>query len=151
MASTRCSAATSAGLLTREGPRRRRSKGVCRSPWGTTSNVSKKVLANLGVQLNALPGKAIALLDEAASQVSVQYSLAPPDLKEAWEGLEAVLHAKKDAIQSQEYILAAELRDREVKLRDRIAKLEVSWHKTRDPERPVVVEKAIVQIISAEL
>ncbi len=81
----------------------------------------------------------------------MQYSLAPPDLKEAWEGLEAVLHAKKDAIQSQEYILAAELRDREVKLRDRIAKLEVSWHKTRDPERPVVVEKAIVQIISAEL
>ena len=35
------------------------------------------------------------------------------------------MREKEAAIQQQEYELAAELRDREVKLRDRIAKLEI--------------------------
>jgi len=99
----------------------------------------------------ALPGKAIALLDEAASRVSVQRQLAPSDLKEAMKGLEAVLREKQDAFQRQEYELAAELRDREVKLRDRIAKLESGWLRERGSEKPQVGEEAVAQIVSARL
>jgi ATP-dependent Clp protease ATP-binding subunit ClpC len=95
-----------------------------------------------------LPDKAIDLIDEAASRVRMQRSLAPLNLKEAMKGLEAVLNEKEAAIQDQQYELAAELRDREVKLRDRIAKLESGWHKEQGNEKPVVGEEDIAQIVS---
>jgi ATP-dependent Clp protease ATP-binding subunit ClpC len=95
-----------------------------------------------------LPDKAIDLIDEAASRVRMQNSLAPLNLKEAMKGLEAVLKEKEAAIQQQEYELAAELRDREVKLRERIAKLESGWHRERGTEKPVVTEEDIAQIVS---
>jgi ATP-dependent Clp protease ATP-binding subunit ClpC len=95
-----------------------------------------------------LPDKAIDLIDEAASRVRMQRSLAPLNLKEAMKGLEAVLNEKEAAIQQQEYELAAELRDREVKLRDRIAKLESGWHKEQGNEKPIVGEEDIAQIVS---
>ena len=95
-----------------------------------------------------LPDKAIDLIDEAASRVRMQRSLAPLNLKEAMKGLEAVLDEKEAAIQQQEYELAAELRNREVKLRDRIAKLESGWHKEQGNEKPVVGEEDIAQIVS---
>jgi ATP-dependent Clp protease ATP-binding subunit ClpC len=44
--------------------------------------------------------------------------------------------------------LAAELRDREVKLRERIAKLESGWQKERGTDKPTVGEEEIAQIVS---
>src|SRR5205085_8145549 len=71
-----------------------------------------------------LPDKAIDLIDEASSRVRLQKSTTPPSLKEALRGLEAVQKEKEAAITAQQYELAAELRDREVKLREKIEKLE---------------------------
>jgi ATP-dependent Clp protease ATP-binding subunit ClpC len=95
-----------------------------------------------------LPDKAIDLIDEAASRVRMQRSLAPLNLKEAMRGLEAVLREKDESIQNQDYEQAAELRDREVKLRDRIAKLESGWHRDQGNEKPTVTEEDIAQIVS---
>src|SRR5579863_1272838 len=95
-----------------------------------------------------MPDKAIDLIDEAASRVRMQNSLAPLNLNEAKKGLESVLREKEAAIQQQEYELAAELRDREVKLRDRIAKLESGWHRERGTDKPSVGEEEIAQIVS---
>src|SRR5260221_693929 len=54
-------------------------------------------------------------------------------LKDALQALEAILREKEVAIQRQEYeLLAAELRDREVKQRDLIARLEFEWHRERE-------------------
>lgn len=95
-----------------------------------------------------MPDKAIDLIDEAASRVRMQNSLAPLNLKEATKALDAILREKEAAIQQQEYELAAELRDREVKLRDRIAKLESGWHRERGSDKPSVGEEEIAQIVS---
>src|SRR5439155_13250056 len=95
-----------------------------------------------------MPDKAIDLIDEAASRVRMQHSLAPLNLKEAMKALESVLREKEAAIQQQEYELAAELRDREVKLCDRITKLESGWHRERGNEKPSVGEEEIAQIVS---
>ncbi|GHO45131.1 ATP-dependent Clp protease ATP-binding subunit [Ktedonospora formicarum] len=95
-----------------------------------------------------MPDKAIDLIDEAASRVRMQNSLAPLNLKEAMKGLESVLREKEAAIQQQEYELAAELRDREVKLRERIAKLESGWQKERGTDKPTVGEEEIAQIVA---
>src|SRR5947207_2524523 len=95
-----------------------------------------------------MPDKAIDLIDEAASRVRMQNSLAPLNLKEAKKGLESVLREKEAAIQQQEYELAAELRDREVKLRDRIAKLESGWHLAQSQKRPEVTDEDIAEVVS---
>ncbi|MBX6771779.1 MAG: ATP-dependent Clp protease ATP-binding subunit [Chloroflexi bacterium] len=95
-----------------------------------------------------LPDKAIDLVDEAASRVRLQRSAAPPSLKEALRGLEAVQHEKESAITSQQYELAAELRDREVKLREKIDKLEAGWHDELGSERPKVTEEHIAEVVS---
>ncbi len=95
-----------------------------------------------------LPDKAIDLIDEAASRVRMQRSLAPLNLKEAMRGLDAVLREKDEAIQNQDYAQAASLRDREVQLKERIAKLESGWHRDQGNEKPSVTEEDIAQIVS---
>jgi ATP-dependent Clp protease ATP-binding subunit ClpC len=95
-----------------------------------------------------LPDKAIDLIDEASSRVRMQRSLAPLNLNEARRLLETVLKEKEAAIQAQNYDQAAELRDREVKLRDKIAKLETGWQRDQGNEKPVVGEEDIAQIVS---
>ena len=54
----------------------------------------------------------------------------------------------RSAIQNANYDQAAELRDRELKLRERIAKLETGWQKDQSSEKPVVDEEHIAQIVS---
>jgi ATP-dependent Clp protease ATP-binding subunit ClpC len=95
-----------------------------------------------------LPDKAIDLIDEASSRVRMQRSLAPLVLKEAMVGLEAVLREKEMAIQGQHYEQASELREREVKLRERVAVLESGWHQDQGNEKPVVGEEDVAQIVS---
>jgi ATP-dependent Clp protease ATP-binding subunit ClpC len=95
-----------------------------------------------------LPDKAIDLIDEASSRVRLQKSAAPPTLKEAMRGLEAVQHEKESAITSQQYELAAELRDREVKLREKIDTLESGLQEARGTDRPKVTEEHIADIVS---
>ncbi len=117
----------------------------------TISDGALKAAAEMGsryITERFLPDKAIDLIDEAASRVRMQRSMAPLTLKEASRGLEAVLREKDAAIQGQNYEQAAELRDREVKLRDRIAKLESGWQRDQGAERPVVTEEDIAQIVS---
>ena len=95
-----------------------------------------------------LPDKAIDLVDEAASRVRLQKSAAPPSLKEALRGLEAVQREKEAAISAQQYELAAELRDREVKLREKIESLEAGWHDAQAAEKPKVTEEDIAEVTS---
>ena len=67
-----------------------------------------------------MPDKAIDLIDEAASRVRMYRSAAPPSLKEAMAGLQSLQRELEAAVSTQEFELAAELRDRERKLRERI-------------------------------
>ena len=117
----------------------------------TISDGALKAAAEMGSRYitdRFLPDKAIDLIDESASRVRMRRSLAPLNLKEAVRGLQAVLGEKDEAIQSGEYERASELRDREVKLRDRIAKLESGWQRDQSNEKPVVSEEDIAQIVS---
>ena len=95
-----------------------------------------------------LPDKAIDLVDEAASRVRIRRSYAPPSLQEALKGLESLRREKEQAIAQQQYEYAAELRDREVKLQDRIKQLEAGWRSQRQEERPVVTAEDICEVVS---
>jgi ATP-dependent Clp protease ATP-binding subunit ClpC len=69
-------------------------------------------------------------------------------LREAMRGLEAVQKEKDEAIGSQQYELAAELRDREVKLREKIEQLESGWHDSQSQEKLLVTEEDIGEVLS---
>ena len=55
---------------------------------------------------------------------------------------------KETAIGSQRYEQAAELREREVKLREKIEKLEMGWHESQAAEKVVVTEEHIAEVVS---
>jgi len=95
-----------------------------------------------------LPDKAIDLVDEAASRVRMQRASTPPSLKDALRGLESVQNEKDAAIAAQSYELAAELRDREAKLREKIENLEAGWQTQQGTDRPVVGPEDIAQVVA---
>jgi len=105
-------------------------------------------LASRYVADRFLPDKAIDLVDEAASRVRIRKSSTPPSLKEAMRGLESLRREKDAAISSQQYEYAAELRDREVKLQEKIEKMEEGWETERDDDKPLVTEEDIAEVVS---
>ncbi len=95
-----------------------------------------------------LPDKAIDLLDEAGSRVRLRGSHAPQEVKDAMEVLERVRKEKDEAIASQQYEVAAELRDRELHLSENVGDLEREWKNDRSKERTQVTEEDIAEVVS---
>lgn len=96
-----------------------------------------------------LPDKAIDLLDEAGSKVRLQAFVAPPELKEMEKQLEELQKEKEAAVNTQEFEKAAELRDREHKLRDSLNTLKETWKQKKGRVDLVVDEDDIAQITSS--
>ncbi|MDP6512694.1 MAG: ATP-dependent Clp protease ATP-binding subunit, partial [SAR202 cluster bacterium] len=95
-----------------------------------------------------LPDKAIDLIDEAASRVRINYSTTPLSVQEATKLLESVKKEKDEAIAGRQYEFAAELRDREAKLADKLSELEQTWKDDQDSEQPLVNEENIAEVVS---
>ena len=94
-----------------------------------------------------LPDKAIDLMDEASSRVRIKSSSTPPSVKEAVRVLERVRREKEDAIGAQQYEVAAELRDREIRLTEKLQEVEKQWKAEADRERPRVTEEHIAEVV----
>jgi len=94
------------------------------------------------------PDKAIDLVDEAASRVRIKRSYAPPSLQEASKGLDSLRREKEEAIAAQQYEYAAQLRDREVQLADKLEGMQTGWKNERDESKPVVTEDDICEVVS---
>lgn len=95
-----------------------------------------------------LPDKAIDLLDEAGSRVRLRGSATPGSVKDARQALEDVKKEKDDAIASQQYELAAELRDKELTLNQNLDELEKEWREGRLKDRAQVTEEDIAEVVS---
>ncbi len=95
-----------------------------------------------------LPDKAIDLIDEAGSRVRLRGSVTPTSVKDAKESLEQVRKEKDEAIASQQYEQAAELRDRELRYSDELDTLEKEWQEGLGKDRAVVTEEDIAEVVS---
>ncbi|MBD1939942.1 ATP-dependent Clp protease ATP-binding subunit [Microcoleus sp. FACHB-68] len=99
-----------------------------------------------------LPDKAIDLVDEAGSRVRLINSQLPPAAKELDKELRQVLKEKDDAVRSQDFDRAGELRDREMEIKTEIRAIANS-KKTDSPKSedasPVVTEEDIAQIVAS--
>lgn len=99
-----------------------------------------------------LPDKAIDLIDEAGSRVRLINSQLPPAAKELDRELRQVLKEKDDAVRSQDFDRAGELRDREMEIKSQIraiAQNKKSEISTDEDDSPMVTEEDIAQIVAS--
>jgi len=96
-----------------------------------------------------LPDKAIDLIDEASSKVRLKSFTAPPDLKDLEDRIDEIHKMKEDAIVSQEFEKAAQLRDEENKLKEELARKKEAWQMENSKNTQVVTEDEIAEIIGS--
>ncbi|YAF96949.1 MAG: ATP-dependent Clp protease ATP-binding subunit [Nodularia sp. CChRGM 3473] len=98
-----------------------------------------------------LPDKAIDLIDEAGSRVRLINSQLPPAAKELDKELRQILKEKDDAVRSQDFDRAGELRDREMEIKAEIRAIAQSKTNAsgNEGEEPVVDEEDIAHIVAS--
>ncbi|MBM10534.1 MAG: NDP-hexose 4-ketoreductase [Chloroflexi bacterium] len=109
---------------------------------------SAAMLAQRYIPDRFLPDKAIDLIDEAGSRVRLRGSVTPASVKDAMQVLEQVRKEKDEAIASQQYEAAAELRDQELQKNEALDTLEKEWQEDKGKERRVVTEEDIAEVVS---
>src|SRR5438105_307411 len=105
-------------------------------------------LADRYISDRFLPDKAIDLIDEAASRMRIKSMTAPPANRELEDEIEETRRAKEEAIESQEFEKAANLRDEERRLTQRKRELAEQWEAGESTERPAIGEEEIADIVS---
>ena len=108
-------------------------------------------LASRFISDRFLPDKAIDLMDEAGSRVRIRTSGKPFPVKESQKALDTVRREKDEAISHQQYEYAAELRDRELKLAEKLQQQEDEWRISSGDapvgDKPVVTEEEIAEVV----
>ncbi len=84
-------------------------------------------LSHRYVQDRFLPDKAIDILDEAGARMRIKNMTVPADIAQISDKLKKVRMQKEEAISSQDFEAAAQLRDKEKALLKERAKLEEKW------------------------
>lgn len=94
-----------------------------------------------------LPDKAIDLMDEAASKKRLGALTAPDEVKSLEKELEEVKNEKQEAIISQNFEKAAELRDREKAIDEQLKKGKDEWKGSNKSNELVIDDSDIAEII----
>ena len=94
-----------------------------------------------------LPDKAIDLMDEAASRVRMDAESASPDLKSLEEKIAALRREKAEAINSQDYEKAAQLRDIEKNYQEQVEIERDNWRRQMSQNRGSVTADDIAKVV----
>ncbi len=96
----------------------------------------------------SLPDKAIDLIDEAASRVRINNSEQPLSLTEVTKMLDRVRKEKNEAISARQYDQAAELRERETNLEQKMEMLQSDWENKQGNDSPMVTDEHIAEVVN---
>ena len=96
-----------------------------------------------------LPDKAIDLIDEASSKIRMKAYTAPPEVKEIESQISEISEQKKVAVESEEFEKAAQLRDKEEKLKKELEELKDGWNKKSGEADLTVGAEEICDIIAS--
>ncbi len=100
------------------------------------------------IQDRFLPDKGIDLIDEAGSRTRL-LSLDPPDyIHELEQRLKDIRRQKEDAVLSQRFEQAAELRDMERSLSDEVDLKIKEWRENKSDEKGTVTSEEIASVVS---
>lgn len=106
-------------------------------------------LADRYISDRFLPDKAIDLIDEAGSRVRLINSQLPPEAKELDKELRVVLKEKDEAVRSQEFDKAGELRDREMAIKTEIRAIAANQKEKKTDIDAVVDAEEIAHIVAS--
>lgn len=106
-------------------------------------------LSNRYIMDRYLPDKAIDLVDEAASRVRLQTTIAPPELKDLESKITTLQKEKESAIKNEEFEKAANLRDQETKMRSILNEAKHKWDNKKGMSEATVTEEEIANIVSS--
>ena len=95
-----------------------------------------------------LPDKALDLIDEAAASIRVEAFTAPPQLRKYKEQIGSLKSRMSDAVNEQNFELAASLRKELDKVREDYDKEKTKWENENLKKRFVVDEKAVCRVVS---
>jgi len=95
-----------------------------------------------------LPDKAIDLVDEAASRVRIKHRTVPMTLKDARRLEDSIRRDKDAALATQQYDYAAELRQRELQIQEKIKEMESEWHAEQEQHKAGVSAEDIAEVLS---
>ena len=95
-----------------------------------------------------LPDKAIDLIDEASSRVRLGIYSVPKELKEIEEELERLEQEKEEAIVSEAYEKAGEIKKKQLKKEEKKNKIIAKWEKEKSSVKLFVDENQIAEIVS---
>ena len=97
----------------------------------------------------ALPDKALDLIDEAAARVRIHVFTEPLDMREQEERLDALTKEIEEAVSSENFEKAAELRDQKKRLQNDMAARRQEWEVRRDEKSGTVGEEEVAGVVSA--
>lgn len=94
------------------------------------------------------PDKAIDVIDEASSLRKLQGYRYPAELLKVEALLQDIITQKDEAVWSQDFQEAAELRDKERELRRSLTFVRETWQLQQDDQIPLVSEEDVAQVVS---
>ena len=95
-----------------------------------------------------LPDKAIDLIDEASSRTRLEAFVVPKDIKKLETQIDELSVKKEQAIKSEKYDEAAELKKQQTRKKNRLEKLRTSWQESIDGSDLTVDEEQIARTVS---
>jgi ATP-dependent Clp protease ATP-binding subunit ClpC len=110
--------------------------------------VSAAELADRYISDRYLPDKAIDLIDEAGSRLRIRSMTTPPDLAELDASIEEARRSKEEAIDAQDFELAARLRDEEKKLTENRQHREDEWRSEGMDQVLTVDEEVVAEVLA---
>ncbi|GMR13067.1 MAG: ATP-dependent protease ATP-binding subunit ClpC [Gemmatimonadota bacterium] len=110
--------------------------------------VQSAKLANRYITDRFLPDKAIDVIDEAGARARIASQVPPPEVEELKDELSEIAGRKEGAIRDQDFERAAELRDEERALQERIKGEQEEWEEERKRHRPEIAVDDVAFIVS---
>lgn len=107
-------------------------------------------LSSRYIQDRFLPDKGIDLIDEAGARTRLLTYEMPDYLAEIKNKLEDIQKRKEEAVLSEQYELATELRDEERKVSDELDKKVKSWQEERKNTRQSITSEDIATVVAEQ-
>ncbi len=95
-----------------------------------------------------LPDKAIDLIDEAGAKGRISMLHQPQELHNLEKQIEELCLSKEESIGHQEYEKAANLRDKEKKLRIKLEEIHNEWEKNKDEHKVIIDEEDVATVVA---
>jgi len=105
-------------------------------------------LTNRYISDRHLPDKAIDALDEAGSRVHIMNLKVPESIEKLEEKIEKLVTEKQNAINNQEFELAANLRDNERTLLTELDKAKKQWSENLSHNRDTVGQPEVEKVVA---